>query len=47
MAEIFVHNAPVRDKTLWMYDGLTHAITYEKEIYEISERIRTWVVERL
>ena len=47
MAEIFVHNAPVRDKTLWMYDGLSHAITYEKEIYEILIRVQGWVLERL
>ena len=36
-----------RDKTLWMYDGLSHAITYKKEIYEILIRVQGWVLARL
>ena len=46
-SEVMYRDAPVKDKSLWMYTGLSHSLVFEKEIYEISERIRTWVVERL
>jgi acylglycerol lipase len=35
------------DKQVWMYEGLSHALIYEKEIYEILERVQRWITERI
>ena len=47
MAQFLSLNAPVQDKSLWMYSGLGHTLSYEKEIYAICERVQQWVNERL
>lgn len=43
----FYLSAPALDKSLWLYSGLPHAIGFEKKIYEISERLQNWVLERI
>ena len=47
MSELMYRNSPAKDKSLWMYTGLSHTLAFEKEIYEISERMCQWVVERV
>ena len=47
MVQVFYQNAPAKDKTLWMYKGLSHALIYEEEIYKILKRVQEWVLERL
>lgn len=46
-SQVMYREAPVDDKSLWMYNGLTHSLVFEKEIYEIAGRLQKWVNERV
>lgn len=47
MARIMCERAVVEDKTFWMYENLSHALIFEKEIYEILQRVQKWLDERI
>ncbi|OMJ83831.1 hypothetical protein SteCoe_15129 [Stentor coeruleus] len=47
MARIMCERALVEDKSFWMYENLSHALIFEKEIYEILERVQKWIDERI
>jgi acylglycerol lipase len=47
MAELLYQNAPAEDKNIWIYEGLSHGLMFEKEIYEICNRMQKWLEERM
>lgn len=47
MAQVLYDKALVKDKEIWVYENVTHALIFEKEFYEILERVKRWMVERL
>lgn len=36
-----------KDKTIWFYEQMWHDIWHEEEIFEIIEKVKVWLLERV